>query len=379
MELDWVKTVEVNLSAQEKKPQDDKPNGLSQVQAIIAGGSCKGGVGKSTVATNLAFTLQKQGAKIGIFDADIFGPSLPTMVDAPFEGLFQDQGTGMISPVDHPTGMKLMSFAYANPSKGPAIMRGPMVTNAIKQLLTGTAWGELDYLIIDMPPGTGDIQLTLSQIIPITASVMVTTPQKISFIDVEKGIQMFDKMNVPVVAVVENMSYFKPDDHDTKYYIFGKGAKRKIVEQFGIEEAFEIPIDPAITQCGDSGFPIVTQENDEHPIVEVYNAIGESIVRSVSRIIHGESTVPTVEFVAGQGIHYVFQDSDKFVNPAVLRRGCRCAHCINEFTGVKVLKDDSVPDDLIPTSITVMGNYAVNIQWSDGHDSIIPYKQFDSV
>ena len=207
-ELDWVGDVAVTMTAQQRKKPAQSGNGLSQVRHIIAVASCKGGVGKSTVAVNLAFTLSRMGAAVGIFDADVYGPSLPTLVNAPFHGLFQDGDS--IIPVEH-DGVKLMSFAYAAAPQGegrPAIMRGPMVSQVINQLLTGTGWGELDYLILDMPPGTGDIQLTVAQLVPMSAAVIVTTPQQISFVDVVKGVEMFDQLKIPTIAVVENMSYF---------------------------------------------------------------------------------------------------------------------------------------------------------------------------
>jgi len=372
--IPWVDNVTVELSAAPvaARSKDTAP-GLKQVRHIIAVASCKGGVGKSTVAVNLAFTLANQGAQVGIFDADIYGPSLPTMVQADFDGLFQKDG--LILPVTH-RGLKLMSFAYmtSNQESGPAIMRGPMVSQVVSQLLTTTNWGALDYLVLDLPPGTGDIQLTICQLVPLTAAVMVTTPQDISFIDVVKGIQMFDKLNVPTVAVVENMSGFVCGNCGEHHEIFGRGAMRRLVEQFGFENAFSIPIHPDITRSGDSGRPIVTWP-DADEITANYAAIGRAVVREVSKVAHGGIAQPEVRFDSDSGT-IVFKpvDGDETsVTAQELRRRCRCARCIHELTGESLLDPGSVADDITASNLQPLGNYAIALDWSDGHNSIYPY------
>jgi Mrp family chromosome partitioning ATPase/DUF971 family protein len=371
--LPWVREVEVELSAQQRRSAFAQAgSGLSQVRHVVAVSSCKGGVGKSTVATNLAFALAGSGAKVGIFDADVYGPSLPVMVATTFHGLMQNEQQQIVPVSAH--GLKLMSYAYASPpDAGPAIMRGPMVTQVINTLLTTTAWGELDYLVIDMPPGTGDIQLTLTQIIPMTASVIVTTPQDISFVDVVKGIQMFDKMKVPTIAVVENMSYFVCDSCDKRHDLFGGGAMKRLVEQFGFEHAFSLPLDPSISQASDTGLPLVAAA-PESAGAAAYRQISEAVVREIARVAHGESSQPEVTFDACRGIVVAEADgATQVLAPAALRRRCRCAVCINEMTGEKVLVDSDVPDDIVADSISPMGNYAVLIMWSDEHSSIFPY------
>jgi Mrp family chromosome partitioning ATPase/DUF971 family protein len=371
-ELDWVTDVTVTLSAQKRKATSNPAPGMGGVKHIVAVSSCKGGVGKSTVAVNLAFTLAKQGAAVGIFDADIYGPSLPTMVNAHFDGLYQ-RGQ-LIVPVEF-EGVKLMSFAYASAHSGggPAIMRGPMVSQIIQQLLGTTDWGELDYLIIDMPPGTGDIQLTLTQVIPLTAAVIVTTPQEISFIDVVKGIQMFDKLQVPTVAVVENMSYFVCGNCDERHEIFGRGAMHKLVEQFGFEAAFQLPLDSRVAELSDNGSPLVLQLPDSD-LARQYNDLTEAVVREISKAEHGALARPQVDNIAGVGIAYKHGDEPSLtIAPAALRRACRCAHCVNEMTGEKVLRDEDVTDDIQPQNIRHLGNYAITCDWSDGHSSIYPY------
>jgi Mrp family chromosome partitioning ATPase len=255
--LPWVKKVNVTMSAQPAQPvyAGELPEGLQKISNIIAVSSCKGGVGKSTVAVNLAYTLAGMGARVGIFDADVFGPSLPTMVSPEIRLLVVNPENKSILPTEY-LGVKLVSFGFAG--QGRAIMRGPMVSGVINQLLTTTDWGELDYLVIDMPPGTGDIHLTLCQVAPLTAAVIVTTPQKLAFIDVAKGVRMFSKLKVPCVAVVENMCYFDADEK--RYYPFGQGSGAQVVQQFGIPNLFELPIRPTLSASGDSGIPDVVAD-----------------------------------------------------------------------------------------------------------------------
>jgi len=373
--LPWVRRVTVTMTAQRRSPLAASAPGLKDVANLVAVSSCKGGVGKSTVAVNFAYTLARSGAKVGLFDADVYGPSLPTMVSPQDSRLFQEDQ--LIIPIEY-EGLKLMSFGFANqgPNQGPAIMRGPMVSQVINQLLTGTNWGPLDYLVIDFPPGTGDIQLTLTQLIPLTAAIIVTTPQELSFVDVVKGIQMFDKLKVPTVAVVENMSYFVCPNCQAKHYLFGQGARRKLVEQFGIRNSIEIPLDPVVSTCGDSGRPLVLTDPDGS-LAAIYQELADAAVREISKLQHGGWLKPEVSFQKGRGIVLRFDGGEEqTIHPAALRRHCRCARCVEEFSGKPILTPESVPEDVFPTAMQKMGNYAVAIQWSDGHtSSIYPYEQ----
>ena len=374
--LGWVQDVEVTMTAQRGRAMAPSESaGLKEVSNLVAVSSCKGGVGKSTVAVNLAYTLARSGAAVGIFDADIYGPSMPTMLRPPEANVMQDS-KGMIIPLEL-EGVKLMSFGYINqgPEAGPAIMRGPMVTQVISQLLPQTNWGTLDYLIIDFPPGTGDIQLTLTQLLPLSAAVIVTTPQNLSFVDVVKGIQMFDKLKVPTVAVVENMSYFDCSGCGTKHYPFGHGARQKLVDQFGIANSFEIPIDPSFSLHGDQGCPLVLAD-PKSDLAATYQKLSDAVVREISTLKFGGLEKPRVSFSAEKGLIISLSDGTEMVRTATeIRQRCRCALCIDEVTGQQLLDPSSVPNDIYPTSIRTMGNYAVAITWSDGHtSSIYPYE-----
>jgi Mrp family chromosome partitioning ATPase/DUF971 family protein len=384
--LPWVTSVFVLLSAQpqksptqksptQKSPLENQSLGLQQVGDIIAVSSCKGGVGKSTIAVNLAHTLAAMGSKVGLFDADIYGPSLPTLVRVEDTTVYQQDE--LIVPLEH-HGIKMMSFGYIpkNPGSEAAIMRGPMVTQVINQLLTGTQWGALDYLVLDMPPGTGDIQLTLTQLVPIAAAVIVTTPQQLSFIDVTKGIQMFDKVKVPTVAVVENMSYFQPTPGGEIYYLFGRGARKQLVELYGFRNSFEIPIVPELAKCCDAGTPLVSEEPDG-AVADVFRELAGAVVREISTMRHAGVPKPAVSYSPGRGIVLTLPDGTEHeLDPVEVRLNCRGAHSVDEFSGERLISRDDVPLDIYPMRIAAMGNYAVTIQWSHDHPaSIYPYDQ----
>lgn len=388
--IEWVGKAIVTMTASPPSANVATPTGVfDYVNAIVAVASCKGGVGKSTTAVNMAFSLAAQGARVGIMDADIYGPSLPTLVE-PDDRAVQFSG-GRIQPLTC-GGVKLMSFGYVNPDS--AIMRGPMIANVLNQLLTTTQWGVLDYLILDMPPGTGDVQLTLSQIVNINAAVIVTTPQKLSFVDVVKGIDMFDKVSVPSIAVIENMSYFVAPDSDTRHFIFGKGHRNRLVEQYGLTNSFSMPIDAALCEQSDNGVPFVVAQPDSL-VAKEYDALAACVVREVAKIKYDGLGVPDMSFdeasgyiiVAkgdqraqgesqGQGEGESSESEVQQVWPADLRRNCRCALCVDEMTGRVRLDPGSVSENIRPNKMRPVGNYAIEITWSDGHPSLYPYSRF---
>src|SRR5471030_1251458 len=250
--------VHINMTS---RVTTQKNTGVPGVKNIIAVASGKGGVGKSTVAVNLALALAKTGAQVGLIDADIYGPSIPIMFG--LEGVRPKardvDGKTRIEPIEK-YGIKLLSIGFFTDPNQPVPWRGPMVSTAVKQLFNDADWGELDYLIVDLPPGTGDIHITVTQTFPVTGAVIVTTPQNVALADAKKGIGMFmmPAINVPILGVVENMAYFTPAElPENKYYLFGKGGAKKMAEQFELPFLGEIPIVQSIREGGDNGVPAV--------------------------------------------------------------------------------------------------------------------------
>lgn len=258
-------TVHINMTSAVTTARSSAPL-LPNVKNVVAIASGKGGVGKSTVTTNLAVALVKSGAKVGLIDADIYGPSIPTMFHCEGEQPYVKEinGKNMIVPIEQ-YGVKLISIGFLAPAESAVIWRGPMASAALKQFLGDTEWGELDYLLVDLPPGTSDIHLTLVQTIPLTGAVIVTTPQKVALADATKGLQMFRQaqINVPVLGVVENMAYFSPQElPGSKYYIFGQAGGKNLSEKFGVPFLGEIPLVQGIRESGDSGLPAVLKDGD---------------------------------------------------------------------------------------------------------------------
>jgi ATP-binding protein involved in chromosome partitioning len=255
--------VGVNISKKPKSPepqQTQQQQVLPGVKQIIAVASGKGGVGKSTVAANIACALARTGAKVGLMDTDVYGPSVPTMFDI-FERPNITTQKKLI-PLEK-YGIKMVSMGFLVDVNQAMVWRGPMATSAIKQFMTDVEWGELDYMVLDLPPGTGDIQLTIVQTVPLSGAVIVSTPQTVALDDVRKGVAMFQKVKVPVLGVIENMAYFTPPDMpDKKYHIFGEGGATRLAEELSVPVLGEIPIEQPIRESGDNGKPIVLADED---------------------------------------------------------------------------------------------------------------------
>ncbi len=258
--------VKVNFTANTTSKRTDPKSILPRVKNILAVVSGKGGVGKSTVAANLALALSQGGAKVGLMDADIYGPSVPIMFGVRGERPMMIEVGGdkqMIAPLER-YGIKLISIGLLVDEKNAVVWRGPMASSAIKQFVTDVFWDELDYLVVDMPPGTGDIHLTLMQTVPVTGAIIVTTPQDVALADAKKGIAMFGQaqMNVPIIGLVENMSYFTPEElPDNKYFIFGKDGGKRLAEEYEIPFLGQIPIVQSIREGGDAGVPVMISDD----------------------------------------------------------------------------------------------------------------------
>lgn len=275
--------VEVTITPEFKRDVEQKVNPLPKVKNIIGVSSGKGGVGKSTVASNLAVALAAAGYKVGLLDADIFGPSMPKMFGVEDEPIYMinEEGRDWIEPVEK-YGVKLLSIGFMVDKNKPVLWRGGMASNALKQLITDAWWGELDYFLIDMPPGTSDIHLTLVQTLPLTGVVVVTTPQEVALADARKGIAMFqqEQVNVPVLGLVENMAWFTPDAHpDEKYYIFGKDGGLRLAEETGTQLLGQIPLVESVMANADAGTPAALGTTPE---AIAYRALAARVVEAVA-------------------------------------------------------------------------------------------------
>ncbi len=275
-----VTNVKVTMDAEVPKGRGLSGNlTLPNVQNIIAVSSGKGGVGKSTVAVNLAVSLALDGAKVGLMDADVYGPNVPLML-----GVGNDQPkvfNNKIIPIEA-HGVKMISMAVLAPPDKPMILRGPMLHGVVRQFLTDVNWGELDYLVVDMPPGTGDVQLSLAQLVPVQGAVLVTTPQSVSIADVRRALKMFETVAVPILGVIENMSYFVPPDMPEKRYdIFGTGGGRKLAEEYNVPFLGEVPLGMEVREAGDKGVPVVIS-NPDSPQSIAFRKTAEEVARQVS-------------------------------------------------------------------------------------------------
>lgn len=248
------------------------------VRNIIAVSSGKGGVGKSTVAVNLAVSLASDGARVGLMDADVYGPNVPLMLGVANERP-EVKGNKLLPLEAH--GLKLMSMAVLKPGDEPMIVRGPILHGLVRQFLQDIEWGELDYLIVDMPPGTGDVQLSLAQLVPVQGAVLVTTPQEVALADVRRALRMFETVNVPVLGVVENMSYFVAPDTGARYNIFGEGGGERLSAEYGVPFLGSVPLGMEVREGGDRGVPVVVSDPDS-PQSHAFRSVAEEVARQVS-------------------------------------------------------------------------------------------------
>lgn len=291
--VDAQATVEVNVTSKVTSHRETQEPLLPGVKNIIAVASGKGGVGKSTIAANLAVSLAATGARTGLIDADIYGPSVPLMFDIHEPRLepVEENGKTKVAPI-HKYGVDLLSIGFFVDPSSALIWRGPMASGALKQLLTDAAWGELDYMIIDLPPGTGDIHLSLVQSVPLTGVVIVTTPQEVALADARKAVNMFsnEKIKVPILGIVENMSWFTPAElPDNKYYLFGKDGGKRLSKELDLPLLAQIPLIQGVRESGDNGKPGVLDNNS--PAQPFFQTLAEQTARQVS-IVNAREHAP---------------------------------------------------------------------------------------
>lgn len=340
-------------------------NPLQSVKHIIAVSSCKGGVGKSTISALLSYQLAQKGMKVGLIDADIHGPSIPLLFNLNNVQVKADANNQLI-PLEQ-NGVKIMSFGFLL-GDGPAVLRGPIVSRYVQEIILRTAWGELDYLIIDMPPGTGDIQLTITQQVKLDGALIVTTPQSLSLIDVARGILMFEKVNVPILGIIENMAYFTCHQCSEKHHIFGEHSESYFKERLGVDILAQLPLVENFTK--------ENQIFENNPSVE---ELTSAFLESIEDKKEGEA-IPRIKFDENH-ITLTFEDGRKcVVAHKDVRLNCPCALCVNELTHERMINEHDIKDDIAPKTITPIGHYAIGIAWNDGHETgIYPYSLFEKL
>ena len=371
------------------------PEKLPGIRHIIAVGSGKGGVGKSTVSVNLALALQQLGSRVGIVDADILGPSIPGMLGIPTgEPPAQTPDGSMIPAERH--GLKVVSMGMLTGDDNPAVLRGPMVGKYLKMFVGGVQWGTLDYLILDLPPGTGDTQLTLAQSMPLSGVVIVTTPQAVSLKIARRGLRMFEKVQVPILGIVENMRTFTCPHCGESTDIFRHGGGERMCQELGVPFLGALPLDADVVTCGDEGRPIVVDQPKSVSSL-VYTTIAVALVAQLHAAVatlkpfvwKWDSNEGAPAWLEGavrsagarntpigllrrdpRTLSILWEDGhrDDF-DVRDLRLSCHCALCIEEMSGRKLLDPKTVRSDVSPQQIVSVGNYALGFDWNDGHNS----------
>jgi ATP-binding protein involved in chromosome partitioning len=391
--MDQMATSKAGAPAASPQPGPEK---LPGIRHIVAVGSGKGGVGKSTVSVNLALALQRLGGRVGLVDADILGPSVPGMLGIPTGRPPAVTPDGKVIPAER-YGVKTMSMGMFTGDDTPAVLRGPMVGKYLRMLIGGVQWGDLDYLILDLPPGTGDTQLTLAQSLTLSGAVIVTTPQDVSLKIARRGLRMFEKVQVPILGIVENMSTFTCLHCGQSTDIFRRGGGERMSREIGVSFLGAIPIDADVVTGGDEGCPIVI-DKPQSVAAQAYVAIAAALAKQLgaapatllksfvwnwdsregvpgwlesgirptgsrtTAIGFRQRDARTLSVLWEDGHHDDFDVRD-------LRLACHCALCIEEMSGRKLLDPKTVRPDVGPQVISSIGNYAIGIDWNDGHNS----------
>jgi len=344
---------------------------LASVKHVIAVGSGKGGVGKSTTAVNLAIALQKLGAKVGLLDADVYGPSVPKLLGVT-EKPTEDHEKKKIVP-GMAVGIKVMSMGMLS-DQAPLVWRGPMASRAITQFLGDVDWGDLDYLIVDMPPGTGDIQLTISQAARLSGAIIVMTPQALASDIAKRGLKMFQQVRIPVIGLVENMSEYEcPNCHHVSH-LFKKGGADEVSRELRVPNLISIPFDPELVEEGDSGKPVVLSRPDSVS-AQRYLELAQRMAAELSTIVSGgrseSATITAVEpNPAVKMVKISWSDGQQSVIAMKeLRYICPCAVCVDEATGQRKITRENIKEDILVERVNTVGNYAISIRFSDSHDT----------
>jgi len=372
------------------------PEKLPGIRHVIAVGSGKGGVGKSTVSVNLAFALQQLGGSIGLLDADILGPSIPGMIGLPTgqpPAMNQDK---KLVPGDRHN-IKVVSMGMLTGDDRPAILRGLMVTKYLRKFVGAVQWGNLDYLIVDLPPGTGDVQLTLAQSVPLSGAIIVTTPQDVSLKIARRGLRMFETVHVPILGIIENMSTFTCPHCGKGTDVFRHGGGERMSRELSVPFLGSIPLDADIVTCGDEGRPIVL-EKPNSIAAKAYHSIATELVGRLQELPSAalkvlawnwETNEGAPEWLEGSArpagsrttaiglrrrdartLSVLWEDGQRHdFDVRDLRLGCHCALCIEEMSGRSLLDPKTVRADVAPRTISSVGNYAITYVWNDGHSS----------
>src|SRR5450631_2522733 len=372
------------------------PEKLPGIRHIVAIGSGKGGVGKSTVSVNLALVLQRLGGRIGLVDADVLGPSIPGMLGIPTGRRPAATPDGKVIPAER-HGVKIMSMGMFTDEDTPAVLRGPMVGKYLRMLIGGVQWGHLDYLILDLPPGTGDTQLTLAQSLTLSGTVIVTTPQDVSLKIARRGLRMFEKVHVPILGIVENMSTFTCPHCGKSTDIFRRGGGERMSRQLGVPFLGAIPLDADVVRAGDEDHRIVIATPNAvgaQAYAAIAAALAEQLGAAPSIVLKSfawrwDSNEGAPSWLEGvvrpsgsrtmaigfrqrdaRTLSVLWEDGhrDDF-DVRDLRLACHCALCIEEMSGRKLLDPKTVRPDVSPQTISSIGNYAIGIDWNDGHNS----------
>jgi ATP-binding protein involved in chromosome partitioning len=372
------------------------PEKLPGITHVIAVGSGKGGVGKSTVSVNLALALQQVGGRVGLVDADVLGPSIPGMLGLPTNQPPVTTANQTLLPAER-YGLKTMSMGMLTGDDNPAILRGPMVNKYLNMFIGDVEWGTLDFLIIDLPPGTGDTQLTLAQNVPLSGAIIVTTPQDVSLKIARRGLRMFEKVQVPILGIVENMSTFTCPHCGKDTDIFRRGGGERMSKELAVPFLGSIPLDADVVACGDAGLPIVL-EKPKSIAAQAYLAIATAL----SRQLQGKAATALRPFSwewssadPGPGwaeeaarkaglrttaiglrrsnprtLSVLWEDGQQgHFDVRELRLTCPCALCVEEMSGRPLLDPNKVRPDIAPVTLTSVGSYGITIKWNDGHST----------